>query len=68
MEKDGIRTQIASKIDRLQNEIENEKQFDKRMLLRDQSKVLFTALIALNHIQYKIINLTSASEKLDRML
>ena len=52
-----IRMNIANEIDRVQIEIENENSFEKRMLLREQSKVLFTALMELNNIQDKILNL-----------
>ncbi len=52
-----IRMEIANKIDRLRNEIEKEDSFEQRMLLREQSKVLFTALMDLNSIQDKILNL-----------
>jgi len=52
-----IRNIIAQAIDDIQTEIDNEETFPKRMLLRAKSKTLFTALIKLNQIQDKIINL-----------
>ncbi len=54
--KDNIRMQIATEIDRVNEEYENEdpKSYKKRRCLLDQSTVLLTALIALNSIQDKI--------------
>ena len=56
MEKD-VRMEIANEIDSIQIKLGNESVLIKRTLLREKSKVLLDALIKLNDIQDKIINL-----------